>query len=309
MFAVMVFIQLGLELVLILTLTAVNTGVNESLPRVPYTKALDIWCFACLFLLCAALVVCIIVSYLQSTQQVNSKLTMPLKPKRKPYSRAVKRTLVKGKPADKALPRKSLNKIKRYTMLLTLFSRVIFPGSFLLFSVSFWFYYLTFKWGPIRRWEAKHPACLFFLNEQCSLLPQTFQHCWSCWNRPSLMKPLSMLSLSVFPESRKCKCEMKFFSRKLAGTLLPHASVCGLAWLSFLHVGDEDCVKKKYKTCKCLHVNIWWVRDGRANRKTFLIAALESFYIVILQKFCWLTGQNVGLNYFGSFLDMKIKKK
>ncbi len=174
-------LQLGLELALILTITSVNTGINKSIPNVSFIKPIDIWCFACLFFVCAALVMCIVTSYLKTKAEQKAKsLVIRKHAIGKIWRRKFKKT------RSNKIPRAG-NKTNNYRtgfQILTCFSRGFFPSLFLLFNLCFWLTYLSWaSWSP---WELSlwwdSPASLFgpILCEGFMLGPCNLQ-IWVPW--------------------------------------------------------------------------------------------------------------------------------
>ena len=49
------YFQVGLVILLLLTIVTLGLGAQTSLPQLSYMKAIDIWMFACLFNVCATL--------------------------------------------------------------------------------------------------------------------------------------------------------------------------------------------------------------------------------------------------------------
>ncbi len=61
--------QIGHQLVIILTLLALNIGINQTLAPVSYINLLDVWFFASLIMVCAALLQCITVNYIAESAE------------------------------------------------------------------------------------------------------------------------------------------------------------------------------------------------------------------------------------------------
>ncbi len=80
--------QVGFEVMLMLTLTAVSVGANQNLPPVSYVKASDIWSFTCLFMVMAVMLESILESYSQSLLKAKNSL------------RQKGRTILAGKGSD-----------------------------------------------------------------------------------------------------------------------------------------------------------------------------------------------------------------
>ncbi len=68
------FSQVGLEILLMLTLTTANSASQQKMAAVSYTKASDIWSFACLFMVFAAMVETILQSYVETFSQMRKPL-------------------------------------------------------------------------------------------------------------------------------------------------------------------------------------------------------------------------------------------
>ena len=130
-------IQVGLEVVFILTMTALHIGINQTLPPVSYFKAIDIWCFACLLMICLALMECILVSYLSKP---SSRPTQPV-----PKDSAELQPLQGSNCEEKPREVQCCTGARKQNLAAKInnASRVIFPVSFILFNIIFWALFLS----------------------------------------------------------------------------------------------------------------------------------------------------------------------
>ncbi|XP_050415025.1 glycine receptor subunit alpha-2 [Patella vulgata] len=132
--------RISLGVLTVLTMTTQSTGVNNSLPRVSYTKAIDVWMSTCLVFVFAALLEFAVVNVISRKDDLNEfslrgvfsipkdiengEVSLPLEP-RDPYStpKPIKRGVV-------------------YAMYLDVASRILFPAIFILFIICYWAYYI-----------------------------------------------------------------------------------------------------------------------------------------------------------------------
>ncbi|XP_046362800.1 glycine receptor subunit alpha-1-like isoform X2 [Haliotis cracherodii] len=140
--------RISLGVLTVLTMTTQSSGVNASLPRVSYTKAIDVWMSTCLVFVFAALLEFAIVNVL-SRKETLSGFTI-----RNVFS--IPRDFEKGdqlkeqsSPLDGGPRRESFSTKRQgkrgivYAMYLDVASRIGFPVAFLLFIMVYWLYYIN----------------------------------------------------------------------------------------------------------------------------------------------------------------------
>ncbi len=166
--------RVSVGLVLILTMTTWNTGIQSSLPRVSYTKSIDSWMSACLAFVFFTLVEVGVVKMI-SRKQVDA--SRPVSPptasngqltdvwleiqidnedrnEKKEYPRNQQRPLSKGKERlskikkrrhsktqKKGLPKHMKSNKKSKAQKVDGICKLVFPLAFLLFSVGYWIVY------------------------------------------------------------------------------------------------------------------------------------------------------------------------
>ncbi|KAA0191904.1 hypothetical protein HAZT_HAZT002840 [Hyalella azteca] len=103
----------------LLTLTTLAGGVRQSLPRVSYVKAVDVWLVVCMLMVFAVLI---------EFTVVNSLATRKKDPR-----------LYKSPSGPMKMPSKTyISQARR----IDEFSRALFPAFFFLFNVFYWTYYI-----------------------------------------------------------------------------------------------------------------------------------------------------------------------
>ncbi|XP_033743547.1 glycine receptor subunit alpha-2-like [Pecten maximus] len=144
--------RISLGVLTVLTMTTQSSSVNASLPRVSYTKAIDIWMSVCLLFVFAALIEFAVANVL-SNKDNNKGLKVKsmfhiLKPgskKKKP-----KTEILVGEDGEMRLDPERDPTIQRkkvsgmvFAMYLDVASRFLFPFFFALFNLVYWAHYLS----------------------------------------------------------------------------------------------------------------------------------------------------------------------
>ncbi len=109
-----------------LTMVAQIYGINQAVPPVSYTKALDVWTGTCLVFIVMAIIEVSIVGY--NIQLYKYKQSLP------PLPFTMQNMKNRPTPTMGGQLLKKSNQVDRI-------SRVLFPAAFLLFNVYYWYYY------------------------------------------------------------------------------------------------------------------------------------------------------------------------
>ncbi|XP_041357665.1 glycine receptor subunit alpha-2-like [Gigantopelta aegis] len=149
--------RISLGVLTVLTMTTQSSGVNASLPRVSYTKAIDIWMSTCLMFVFAALIEFAVVNVLSR----NERLKMIRRGTRQipdddeygnvAITREIRETIVNmdGDVRLSAHQKRRFSHVNitgiQVAMCLDNFSRVMFPFAFMGFNTFYWLTYLV--WG------------------------------------------------------------------------------------------------------------------------------------------------------------------
>ncbi|XP_002741883.1 glycine receptor subunit alpha-2-like, partial [Saccoglossus kowalevskii] len=155
--------RVALGITTVLTMTTQSSGANETLPKVSYIKAIDIWMSVCLLFVFAALVEFAAANYMYRASTVEKKTTKnnnksrasssqlngenSLDTKHVPFyvkensdaMRPMVASLVterKKRPTTKTVAQP--NKVQ----IIDVVSRIVFPVSFLIFNIIYWSIYL-----------------------------------------------------------------------------------------------------------------------------------------------------------------------
>ena len=136
-----------MALLLVLTMTTISTSVQQSLPRVSYIKAMDVWAFSCLFFVCASLLEISIVNVMarkevkQKERGKNVNAFANSESKRTKTSEMDSMLVVNSQIThdDDAQVKNHTCKFERIHTC----SRVLFPVSFALFNAIYWWWYLS----------------------------------------------------------------------------------------------------------------------------------------------------------------------
>ncbi|ESO89505.1 hypothetical protein LOTGIDRAFT_125321 [Lottia gigantea] len=142
--------RISLGVLTVLTMTTQSSGVNASLPRVSYTKAIDIWMSTCLLFVFAALLEFAIVNFISrrsypdevKTAQRKDSAAMPVD-----NGALMKETMVMLEGGirfahEEIKQRKRVSGIE-CAQLMDNISRLVFPFIFISFNIVYWTYYLT----------------------------------------------------------------------------------------------------------------------------------------------------------------------
>lgn len=146
--------RISLGVLTVLTMVTQSSGVNASLPRVSYTKAIDVWMATCLFFVFAALLEFAVANVI-SRKDMNRGFKLkdiPILPRLSTRKKKMKSAEVvigdegemKLDPStDPTLP-KDLNRTPGHVqaMYLDVAARFLFPFCFSVFNIFYWNYYL-----------------------------------------------------------------------------------------------------------------------------------------------------------------------
>ncbi|XP_046575764.1 glycine receptor subunit alpha-2-like [Haliotis rubra] len=137
--------RISLGVLTVLTMTTQSSGVNASLPRVSYTKAIDIWMSTCLLFVFAALIEFAVVNVLSRSQRLNGPrcqkqdTTENGNVYRETFVTLEGEVQVEGKPTHRPGRITGIS----CAMFLDNMSRLGFPLAFLSFNAFYWMYYLS----------------------------------------------------------------------------------------------------------------------------------------------------------------------
>ncbi|XP_077869860.1 glycine receptor subunit alpha-3-like [Saccoglossus kowalevskii] len=161
----------SLGITTVLTLTTLSSGARDALPKVSYTKAIDVWMAGCSLFVFAALIEFATVNFLHRTAE-RSELAMVKKrlemrdqynSKKKAYSESVRDVRLSLIGERLALNGDSCNSHtaniyisddymemrasyhRRKAQRMDKLARVVFPTAFLLFNAAYWAIYLGIK--------------------------------------------------------------------------------------------------------------------------------------------------------------------
>ncbi|BFZ24039.1 hypothetical protein BsWGS_27078 [Bradybaena similaris] len=141
--------RISLGLLTVLTMTTQSSSVNASLPRVSYTKAIDVWMSTCLVFVFAALLEFAIVNVL--SRNVSSRgfslkhvFAIPKELDGGETSPAAEVTHPIDGLVDSEGHKKPCDKTGVvYAMYLDMSARILFPTCFTIFLVTYWSYYVN----------------------------------------------------------------------------------------------------------------------------------------------------------------------
>ena len=131
---------MDLALILVLTMTTISTSVQQSLPRVSYIKAVDVWTFSCLFFVCASLLEIALVN-IMSQSEIKRKEAIKRKTGQRQEGQKAE-TDTKYLPAEQQSETHQTQEISKYEKI-HVSSRIIFPFAFILFNAIYWWWYLS----------------------------------------------------------------------------------------------------------------------------------------------------------------------
>ncbi|XP_064637586.1 glycine receptor subunit alpha-4-like isoform X2 [Lineus longissimus] len=154
--------RVSLGLITILTITTMNAGITQTLPRVAYTKAIDVWMAVCLVFVVAALLEYAIANH-KSRQEDRKKAEEKEKEQKESvvsaFAQKFKSKVGPAGDSDDKMenshtngeasgskqeekPRKKRFDCKAMTSIqVENFSKIFFPSAFLVFNVVFWIFY------------------------------------------------------------------------------------------------------------------------------------------------------------------------
>ncbi|XP_041357667.1 glycine receptor subunit alpha-2-like [Gigantopelta aegis] len=143
--------RISLGVLTVLTMTTQSSGVNASLPRVSYTKAIDVWMSTCLVFVFAALLEFAIVNVLSrkdtlSGFSIRNLFTIPRDIENGNLTEV--QLPLEGSPSDRPDKVDSFSPSRRrgrrgivIAMYMDVASRICFPAAFFLFILCYWIYY------------------------------------------------------------------------------------------------------------------------------------------------------------------------
>ena len=135
--------QVDLALILVLTMTTISTSVQQSLPRVSYIKAVDVWTFSCLFFVCASLLEIALVN-IMSQNEIKQKKAIERKAdqRQKGQKAETDTNHLPEKKAEQQPETYQTQEISKYEKI-HVSSRIVFPFAFILFNAIYWWWYLS----------------------------------------------------------------------------------------------------------------------------------------------------------------------
>lgn len=146
--------RISLGVLTVLTMTTQSSSVNASLPRVSYTKAIDVWMSTCLvFVFCSLLEFAVVnvLSRKDSLRDFSIRRVFSIPKDVENGTKEVREVTVPLEGGDPEDPNKK-SKRKRfskrgivYAMYLDVASRIIFPVVFIFFIMIYWVYYVNVK--------------------------------------------------------------------------------------------------------------------------------------------------------------------
>ncbi|KAK3783709.1 hypothetical protein RRG08_025332 [Elysia crispata] len=142
--------RISLGLLTVLTMTTQMSSVNAALPRVSYTKAIDVWMSACLVFVFSALLEFAIVNVLSRKDSIGGfslKHIFSIPKELMPVAPPVAEVAV---PLDGFADAEGNVKKRRFTqrgivyaMYMDIAARILFPVIFILFTITYWLYYVN----------------------------------------------------------------------------------------------------------------------------------------------------------------------
>ncbi|XP_077983849.1 glycine receptor subunit alpha-2-like [Glandiceps talaboti] len=148
--------RVALGITTVLTMTTQSSGANETLPKVSYVKAIDIWMAVCLLFVFAALVEFAAANY-TSRKMIEETRAKKLRQTRKPNGES--QTLLEMKQLNtfvcsesqpsvsttvQGTSAKKTEREKGNAQRIDHISRLIFPLAFLVFNVVYWSMYMSY---------------------------------------------------------------------------------------------------------------------------------------------------------------------
>ncbi|KAL8580225.1 hypothetical protein ACOMHN_040006 [Nucella lapillus] len=147
--------RISLGVLTVLTMTTQSSSVNASLPRVSYTKAIDVWMSTCLVFVFCALLEFAVVNVLSRKNNLRDFSIRKVFSIPKDVENGAHREVAVPLDDDSDEKKKRRRFGKRgivYAMYLDLASRVLFPLIFIFFIMVYWVYYIN------ARIEKHHPG-------------------------------------------------------------------------------------------------------------------------------------------------------
>ncbi|XP_076446366.1 glycine receptor subunit alpha-4-like [Babylonia areolata] len=145
--------RISLGVLTVLTMTTQSSSVNASLPRVSYTKAIDVWMSTCLVFVFCALLEFAVVNVLSRKASLDFSIRRVFSIPKDMESHGASREV--AIPLDD--PDETKKKRRRfgkrgivYAMYLDVASRIAFPSIFIVFIVIYWLYYVNVEGRMVR---------------------------------------------------------------------------------------------------------------------------------------------------------------
>lgn len=126
--------RVGLGVTTVLTMTTLTTNTNESLPKISYIKAIDVYLFACFLMVFLSLIEYATVGFSESIRQYRKHRSVRCKP---PKDESMKMEMeMEGKRSkrDSKITFPASPAILKDSSRIDRFSRIVFPSVFLLFN-------------------------------------------------------------------------------------------------------------------------------------------------------------------------------
>ncbi|CAC5391054.1 GLRA3 [Mytilus coruscus] len=136
--------RISIGILTVLTITTQSSGARESLPKVSYVKAIDIWMAVCLLFVFGALIEFAFVNVLSRVER--RRMSSRSKRSNEPNLLSNVKTINRDKMADFILFVKRSLTNREKARIVDKLSRVIFPFVFLTFNIIYWSVYAL--WEP-----------------------------------------------------------------------------------------------------------------------------------------------------------------
>ena len=123
-------------------MTTISTSVQQSLPRVSYVKAVDVWTFSCLFFVCASLLEIALVNILSQNEKRKEAIKRKADQRQKGQEAETDTKYVPEKKAQQQSETHQGHETSKYEKI-HVSSRIAFPFAFILFNAIYWWWYLS----------------------------------------------------------------------------------------------------------------------------------------------------------------------
>ncbi|KAL3880086.1 hypothetical protein ACJMK2_032355 [Sinanodonta woodiana] len=141
--------RISLGVLTVLTMTTQSSSVNASLPRVSYTKAIDIWMSTCLIFVFFALIEFAMVNFLTRMDmnkgvKIKTVFQIPADPEKNTPNKEVIVNDKEAKEKEESSTRSPRKKIASGVLLgmrVDVASRILFPTLFIIFNIVYWSYF------------------------------------------------------------------------------------------------------------------------------------------------------------------------